>query len=73
MTHVHIFTADSQPATRYVVDVSTEATPFTVFNKPRSLIVAACCGQRRWAKNLTVQCYYDESGFYCRKGKGCRA
>jgi hypothetical protein len=73
VTTIHIFTAEHQPATRYFVDVSPDVEPFTVRNKPRSLIVASCCAQRRWAKHLTVQVFYDESDFYCRQGKGCKA
>lgn len=82
---VHVFTADHQPATRYAVEFGT----FKVIDElairayipashvfrhsPRHTFYATCCGERRWAKHLTTQVYYDAQTFWCRKGHGCKA
>lgn len=66
--HIHIYTTPKQKATRY-----RDAGGFGIINnKPQSLIRAWCCNKGRWAKNLTVQSYYDGDRYWCVEGKGCK-
>lgn len=68
---LHIYRAGRQPATKYVVDVSTEIKPFTISHHDRDQLYAMCCRKRRWTKYLTVQVYYDVIYFWCIAGRGC--
>lgn len=70
MSDVHIYTAKAQPATSfkdYTFDPPTE-----LGYKKHFLLWAECCGRRRLAKNMVVQCYYDVRRFWCASGKGCK-
>ena len=71
MSAVHIYTAASQPATRFVVDLGLGACR-VIRNHGGSLCWTSCCHKLRPAKNLTVRVYYDSAPFFCRPGKGCK-
>jgi hypothetical protein len=68
---LHVYTASSQPATEYRVDLDEGESP-VVRNPKNRAILADCCGFRRCARNLTVQVYYDCHRFTCVPGKGCK-
>jgi hypothetical protein len=68
---IHIYSAKSQPATRFV-DNSVDP-PARFKNKPHKLVFAECCRQRRRAKNCRVFVYYDHWKFVCTDGCGCKA
>lgn len=70
MSKVHIYTAKLQPATRFKDD--TGARTFWIRNPGNRLKLTACCHERRPAKNLLVQVYYDRNYFWCKEGKGCK-
>lgn len=63
---IHVFAEREQKATSYKCNAG-----FRVRFKPRKLLFCDNCGKQRWAKNLTVQSYYDGDRFFCIKGKGC--
>ena len=70
MSNVHIYTAPSQPATRFVD--SLQSGPPHWFRYPgRSLFRCQRCGQRRWAKYIQVQVFYDHLNARCAPGHGC--
>ena len=71
--HLHIYRHADQPATRFKVDLFDGHRPMVFKRNPRAQIRASCCGQLRWAQNLTVQIYYDHTPYYCRDRKGCKA
>lgn len=71
MVEIHIYTRPFQPATRYVDDCSGHV--FWTRHRARHALWAGCCQQRRWAKYLRVQVYYDQLVFSCKPGHGCRA
>lgn len=66
----HIFTASMQPATNFV-DRNCEK-PMRFRCKPQSRKFTYCCRKKRFARNLTVQVFYDSIRFWCRDGKGCK-
>jgi hypothetical protein len=66
---IHIYRARSQRATRFV-DECTERR-FIIRHRDRKLLYARCCNQRRWAKYLTVQVYYDYIAYWCAYPFGC--
>lgn len=66
----HIFLSDSQPATSFVDDC--DGTRHRCTNPPGRLLWCRKCGKRRPARNLIVQCYYDDRRYFCVKGKGCK-
>lgn len=71
---VHLFTAASQPATRFTNPHLSEPGKrrrFYQFNR-RAQLWCWRCDKRRWAANLVVHVYYDSTRFYCRDGRGCR-
>jgi hypothetical protein len=68
---IHIFTANRQPATRYVVHVGDHR--FTMRCRRRTQIRCFSCGRHRWAAYLTAQVYYDGVYFHCKAGHGCKA
>lgn len=70
MIPVHIFTANVQPATRYVVRLFRQ--PLLVKCSPRCLFRTDCCGKQRWAKYVRVQVYYDCIKRWCAPGRGCK-
>lgn len=67
MSDMHIYRTKEQKATRYKCDAG-----FVVRYSPTATLWANCCRRLRWAKNLTVQSYYDGDRFFCIKGKGCK-
>jgi hypothetical protein len=67
---LHVYRAKAQPATRYVVEVGEHR--HWVRSSPRRPMLTSCCQQRRIAKNLLVQVYYDMTRVFCRPGKGCK-
>lgn len=67
---IHVYTAGLQPATHFTD--STFDPPVSDGYRARELIHARCCGKRRRAENLVVQCYYDGRNFWCADGKGCK-
>ena len=71
---VHIYTRDHQPATRFVTVIYTgkKDMRFWTRNPAHRTVPTSCCRKQRWAKNCTVQVYYDMVPFWCRPGKGCR-
>lgn len=71
---LHIHTAPSQPATRFV-DWSVSdilGRKVTMQYRRRRQFWAGCCRKRRWAAYLNVQVYYDMTRFTCKPGKGCK-
>lgn len=68
---LHIYTANLQLATKYIDN--TFEQPYEYTNKPNRLIYARCCGKKRPAKNLVVQCYYADTPYWCAEGKGCKS
>lgn len=71
---MHLFTAASQPATRFVDRTMTGRTFWFRFG-PQKLFWCKGCGRRRWAKNMRVQVFYDGWRFWCKEvcgNKGTR-
>ncbi len=73
MSSVHIYTAEMQPATRYVVDFGAPMKRQWFKHSPRSLVGTWCCRKKRWAGNCGVQVFYDSIRTWCLQGKGCKA
>lgn len=67
---MHVFSAEPQPATRFVVVAGDRRHWIT--NPARRQLFAACCKRSRIAKNLVAHVYYDGTWLYCKKGKGCK-
>lgn len=70
MDSIHIYTATLQPATRFV-DRSL-GKPMWFRCNPRKVYWTDCCLQRRWAKYVLVQVYYDCTRRWCVAGHGCK-
>ena len=70
MSSVHIYTAPSQPATRFVDRNSGRAHWFRY--PSRHLFRCHKCGRKRQAGNLQVQVFYDSVRFWCAPGHGCK-
>ena len=70
MTAVHIYTAKSQPATRFTDDNGD--TPMSFWWPANRLLWCGCCRKLRPAKNVVVQCYYDGINCWCAPDKGCK-
>jgi len=68
---LHIYTAQAQPATRWVDDYSKKKMIFRF--PPHRLMWCHLCSLRRRAKNCEVRVYYDHVGVSCAPGKGCRS
>ena len=68
---IHVFTAKTQPATNYVDRSGERSMRFK--NPAARLLPTCCCKKRLPARDLTVQCYYDQTLFSCKPGKGCKA
>lgn len=64
---MHIFVARNQNATRYKLEGIG-----WIKHKPFTRLWTDCCRERRIAKNLSVQAYYDGPRFFCKDGKGCK-
>ena len=70
MSEVHIYTAPREAATWFID--RTFDPPTLGGYAPYALLWAHCCGKRRRAANLVVQCFYDGRNFWCAPGKGCK-
>lgn len=70
---IHIYRLNHQPATRFVTVFGDLTSPLRrwTHNPAHRTVPTSCCRTRRWAKNCTVQVYYDRVPFWCRPGKGC--
>jgi hypothetical protein len=66
MNHVHIYTANDQPATDYL-DHNIEP-PMRFTNPSRRRLYCWECERGRWAMNLVVHVYYDSTRFFCKEG-----
>lgn len=66
-SNIHIYRADNQPATRF----RDCGTGFIMKSRKRELARAYCCNKLRRMGNLWVQSFYDDTRFFCKKGKGC--
>lgn len=67
MSNVHIYTAPSQPATRFNLGDGGG----WIRNNPRRLIWCKLCAKLHWAKYMVVQVFYDGWRFWCAPGHGC--
>jgi len=71
---VHLYARPFQPLTKYVdhvlVGMGFSVRKATRRNHPRKLFRCWICKRLRWAKNLTVQVYYDEMVISCREHHG---
>ena len=67
---LHIYTANKQPATKFVDTAGNE--PLHMGFAPDKLIYTDCCGKKRKAANCVVQCYYDHLAIWCADGHGCK-
>lgn len=72
---IHIYTARSQPATRFEDHIASDlfGRRVIVQMRRRRQLWAGCCRRKRWAAHLNVQVYYDMTRFTCKPGKGCKA
>ena len=72
---LHIYTAPHDSALRYDLNGGGRFGEEEIWqeNKPNRKLTAMCCYQRRAAKNLTVQVFYDDIRFWCVEGKGCKS
>ena len=73
--NIHIWRAKTQPATRFVVDVSTPDQEFRYTQRYRRRKLLPCfkCKKMRWAAYLIAHVYYDGTYFFCRPGRGCKS
>ena len=62
MTQLHIYTADTQPATSWQPPI--EDAPVFEWH-PRRQVRCHICRRLRWAKYLSVQAYYDMGRVFC--------
>lgn len=62
---LHLYTAASQPLTRYRYDGDRRWHGLAPGDTTR---VCWTCGRRRAARNLVIQCYYDGIRIFCREG-----
>jgi hypothetical protein len=68
--NVHIYVAPKQDATHYVLDVGpTHIMHFR--NSPRRQMQCFNCGERRYARNLVAQAYFDGTYFFCKDKELC--
>lgn len=72
---LHIYSANSQPATRFTDPNLNEPGKrrHWFHYDPRDQLWCWSCHRRRWAANLIAKVYYDCTQFYCRDGVGCKA
>ena len=66
---IHLFGADMQPATDFWDKIMPGVKNFHFKYSPRHLFRCCKCRRLRWAKNLSVQVYYDGTRFFCREKK----
>jgi hypothetical protein len=71
---IHLYTRSHQQATRFITVLGDLKRPmrFWTRNPPHRTVPTSCCRKQRWAKNCTVQVYYDMVPFWCKPGKGCK-
>jgi len=64
---IHLFAARGQPATDFWDKTmpGPEHMNLHFQYSPRRLFRCRECGRLRWAKNLSVQVYYDSLRFFC--------
>ncbi len=65
MTKLHVFTTPAQPMTIFY-DRNVEP-PMKFTYSFRRVFYCHKCGRRRWAKNLSIQVYYDGDYVFCSK------
>ena len=63
MATLHVFRAKIQALVSYT-DTNFDS-PMKFTTNPRSQYYCYTCGRRRWAKNLSIQCYYDGCRIFC--------
>ena len=63
MGEVHFYTRPWQPFSRY-----REVDGHVVAHNPRAVFVCGQCRDRRWAKHLTIQVFYDLVRIRCADG-----
>ena len=66
---IHIYTAAMQPYTKYVDN--TFDPPWECSTPGGRLVYCECCGKRRFARDVVVQCYYDGRRLWCAPERGC--
>jgi hypothetical protein len=70
MPEIHIYSASTQPATRFVDRCGEK--PIWFRYKPHTIFFTECCLAWRWAKYVRVQVYYDGLRRWCVEGRGCK-
>ncbi len=68
--NIHIYTAALQPYTNYID--RTFDPPWECSTPGGRLVYCECCGKRRFARDVVVQCYYDGRRLWCAPGRGCK-
>ena len=64
--NVHVFVEPWQPFTDFIIGADTE---MRIRHRPRELARCHVCLDRRQARNLEVQAYYDRLDVRCKGGK----
>lgn len=68
--NLHIYAAAMQPLTSYA---DSSFDPPMLFTTPAGrLVYCECCGKRRFARDVVVQCFYDGHRLWCAPGRGCK-
>lgn len=67
---LHVYTASTQPLTGFV-DHNFDPPVHRGFPGGR-LVYCECCGKRRFARDVVVQCYYDGWRLWCAPDRGCQ-
>ena len=68
---IHLYTAKSQPAVNFINE-TVEGDPMRFTFPSRRLFCCQRCGRPRWAKNLSVQVFYDGVRFFCTDKTKCK-
>jgi len=68
--HIHIWRAESQPATCWRLPFDDKSPMMR--NSPNKQLRCFTCGRLRYARNLIVHAYYDGTYYFCRAGTGCK-
>lgn len=68
--NLHIYTSPLQPYTNFVDH--TFDPPMRRTSPGGRLVYCDCCGKRRFARDVVVQCYYDGDRLWCAPGRGCK-
>ena len=64
---VHVYTALAQPLTRYNIGTIIGVDRWRIIHR-RKVFQCSLCYRRRWAKNLSIQVYYDMLRVFCKDG-----